>query len=350
MPRTSVLLLVLCSAAASAAAQQGKIYTVAGNEVAIYNLVGEVTVVGGAGSAVSVAVTPVGKDGGRLEVATGDLRGTATLRVLYPEDEIVYPRMQKGDNTEFTIRDDGTWGGDDSESHRHEGRRVRVRGSGQGLEAAADLRITIPPGRSTAIYLGVGRIDAANVGGELRLNSADADVTARAVHGTLHIDTGSGDIRTDSTEGNLSLDTGSGDVTVIGLASDDSKIDTGSGTVTASGVRSGSLHIDTGSGDIRLDDIAVPSLNLETGSGDVQAGLTAQVDRLSVESGSGDVTVRLAANTGASIDLDTASGDFELGMPVQLVRQSEGHMTGTIGDGRGRIHIETASGDISLKQ
>jgi lia operon protein LiaG len=328
--------------------QASKSYTLIGNEVAIYNLVGEVTVMAGTGNAVTVEVTSTGPDRDRLKVETGQIRGAQTLRVLYPSDQIVWRSMGRGSNTNFSIRDDGTWGGSGDWSHRDGHRKITIRGDGDGLEAAANLRITIPAGRKTGIYLGVGRMEASNVDGTLRLDTSSGDVTARGTRGELHIDTGSGSIQAEQVAGQVSLDTGSGDVTITGHSKGDLEIDTGSGSVTGSKLETRILKVDTGSGDIRLDGVTASNVELETGSGSVRADLTTAIETISIETGSGDVTLRLPDGTGATVDLDTGSGDFDVELPVQLLKKSEGSLTGRIGDGRGRIHIETGSGDIAL--
>lgn len=125
-------------------------------------------------------------------------------------------------------------------------------------------------------------------------------------------------------------------------------IDTGSGSVSGSGVTAPELRIDTGSGDIRLEGIRVPLLDLGAGSGSFQADLAGPLESVSVETGSGDVTLRLPDGTGATLDLDTGSGHFSIDVPIELLKRGEGSLRGRIGDGRGRIHIETGSGDIAL--
>lgn len=345
-PALGVLLLV---AASSVTAQESRRYTLTGDEVAVYNIAGEVTVSGGSGPAVVVEVTAIGADASRLTVESGELEGISALRVVYPADEIVYPALGRGSHTNFTIRADGTWG--DFGGHwrgRTNGRRITVRGDGSGLEAAANLRITVPAGKKVGVYLGVGRVDASNVAGDLRLDAASANVTARQIQGGLNIDTGSGDVRVETVDGTVSLDTGSGDVTVTGMARGSLHVDTGSGSVLGTRLSCSAINIDTGSGDIRLDRVTVPRLSLDTGSGAVQVELSGPLEDVSVSTGSGDVTVRLPENVGAMVDLDTASGDFSLDFPLVLARKDEGNIRGKLGDGRGRIHIDTGSGDISL--
>jgi hypothetical protein len=345
--------LLLSSAAlfvaASAHGQATKSYSLAGNEVGVYNLVGELSVKGGSGSAVVVEVMTVGPDAGRLSVETGELKGIATLRVQYPEDRIVYRTMGRGSNSQFTIRPDGTWGDFRGRwRDRAEGRRITIRGDGPGLEAAANLVITVPPGRKVGIHLGVGRLEASNIDGDLSLDAMSAEIIARETRGTLDIDTGSGDVSLESVAGQVSLDSGSGNITVTGLANGTLNIDTGSGAVLGSRLVAREVDIDTGSGDIRIDGVTSPRISLETGSGSVRADLAGPLEVVAVETGSGDVTVRLPQGVGATVDLETGSGDFTLDFPLELVRKSEGALRGRMGDGRGRIEIETGSGDISL--
>lgn len=349
MPASPAMGVLLLVAAGSAAAQQPKRYTLTGEQVAVYNIAGEVTVSEGSGTAVVVEVTPIGPDAGRLTVESGELRGIPVLRVLYPSDEIVYRGLGGDSHTDFTIRTDGTWG--DFGGHwrgRANDRRIRVRSSGSGLEAAANLRIMVPAGKKVGVYLGVGRVEASNVTGDLRLDAASADVTARQIQGNLNIDTGSGDVSVETVEGAVSLDTGSGDVTVTGMARGSLGVDTGSGSVLGSRLSCTAINVDTGSGDIRLDRVTAPRLSLETGSGTVHVELSGPLEEVSVSTGSGDVTVRLPEGVGAMVDLDTASGDFTLELPLELARKDEGNIRGKLGDGRGRLQIDTGSGDISL--
>lgn len=350
MPRLAVTGMVALSLAAlPLAAQQAKSYTLSGDHVAIYNLVGEVTVVAAGSGAVTVALTPVGADAGKLSVEQGELRGRQALRVLYPDDHIVYPALGRGNRSDFTVREDGTWGGGGDDWHDgSRGRKVTVRGSGDGLEAAANLRVGVPAGQRVSLYLGVGRMDVTNVDGDLRLDAASAGIAARGTKGRLNIDTGSGDVSVTDASGTVSLDTGSGDVTVTRMTNGDLDVDTGSGEVTATGVSATSVTIETGSGGIGMAETTASRISLETGSGDVRATVKGALEHLHVDTGSGDVTVHLPADIGAMVELDTGSGDFTVDFPLQMTRKSEGNLHGKVGDGHGRIEIETGSGNIAL--
>src|SRR5881296_370213 len=263
---------------------------------------------------------------------TGPVRGRETLRIIYPDDEIVYGELGHGSNTTLRVRDDGTFNDRDDRGGRwsDDGRRVRISASGGGLEAHADARIAIPPGKRVELYLAVGQAFASNVDGDLRVDVAAANVTVDHAKGSLLVDTGSGDVRLSDAEGEVSLDTGSGSVTVSAVSGPEVRLDTGSGDVTASSVRANDVKIDTGSGNVRLD-------------------LLADVRALDVDTGSGDVTINVPADLGAAVDIETGSGDIDLqNVTVRTTRLERDHLTGEIGDGKGRIRIETGSGGVRL--
>lgn len=319
-------------------------YTVGGNDVAIYNLAGEVQVVGASGGDVAVEIRRGGEDADELDVQVGEIDGRQTLRVIYPSDRIHYDPPSWGGNTELRVRDDGTWGGGGDR-----GTRVRV-GSGSGMDAHADLTISVPSGQRLDVYLAVGRIRAENVNGDLRLDTHSGDVSARSMAGSLLIDTGSGGAEVLGMDGDLEVDTGSGGVRVSDVTGDAVGIDTGSGGVDADGLRAGSIEIDTGSGSIQLGASDARDVRLDTGSGSVEAELIGDIDRLLVDTGSGSVTLRLPADVGATVDIETGSGGIEVELPIMVTRRARDELRGEIGDGQGSIRIDTGSGSVRILQ
>ena len=341
------------SASPAPAAQQPERRTLAGDHVAIYNLAGVMRLERGTGSDVVVELTRGGPDAGKLQIATGPLRGRETLRVIYPDDEIVYRELGRGSNTTLRVRDDGTFNDREDRGRggrwSDDGRRVRIAGSGGGLEAHADVRIAIPAGKRVEVYLAVGQAFASNVDGDLRVDVAAANVTADHMKGSLLVDTGSGDVRLSDAEGDVSLETGSGSVTVSGVTGPEVKLDTGSGNVTAERVATDVLVIDTGSGDVTASFVRAGDVKIDTGSGNVRLDLLADLQALDVDTGSGDVTINVPADLGAEVDIETGSGDIDLqNVTVRTTRLERDHLTGEIGDGKGRIRIETGSGGVRL--
>lgn len=354
MPRIPMLYCLLpLVLPARSHAQQPERYTLADDDVAVYNLAGTVRVEPGT-TDVTVQVTRAGADAARLEVAQGEIDGRPTLRVVYPADRIRYAAAGRGSSTLLRVREDGTFGARDDHDDdggrrgREEGRRVTISSEGQGLDASADLIVQVPRGRRVAVVLAVGAVTVSNVDGDLLVDARSAPVTATGTRGALSIEVGSGSVQVTKAEGELNLDTGSGAVEVSGFRGGPLSIDTGSGDVTGSQLESTEVSVETGSGDIRLTGVGAPSLSLETGSGTVTAELRQDITSLEVNTGSGDIAIRAPASLGAALEVETSSGDIDTDFPLQVTRRGRDHVVGTIGDGNGTIEIQTGSGEISL--
>jgi lia operon protein LiaG len=344
-----VLGAMLSLATGPAAGQAGQRYSVTGENVAIYNLAGTVQIEAGSGTSVVVEVSRGGADAAKLSVATGAIGDRQTLRVIYPDDDIVYSQPGWHSSTSLRVRDDGTFDGD--RGGFDSGRRVRIRGDGSGTEAYADRHVLIPAGKRVAVYLAVGKMAATNVDGDLRLDVNAADVSASGIKGPLVVDAGSGDVRVTDVTGDLQLDTGSGNVEAGRVKGDNVLIDTGSGDVTIDHVEGRVLKISTGSGNATATAVQADDVNLDTGSGNVTLALTAGGGSIYVDTGSGDVSLSVPQEYGADVLLDTGSGDIDLGgIAVTVHRIQRDHLEGRIGDGKGRLHIETGSGDVRLKK
>jgi len=354
--RPLVTLLVITAVLAGPdplAGQQVETFRLPGDAVAVYNLAGKVQVRDGTGSEVAVTVHRRGPDAGRLAVQTGrvdtnqDGFGTvASLRVIYPQETIVY--ADGTGSTEIRVRSDGTFFGGYEEG-RAEGRKVRIRDSGSGVSAHADLEIAVPDGRALYLALATGEVRVENVTGRLYVDVASADIVSSGGSGDFVFDTGSGDVEVDAHEGGLACDTGSGDVQINNVQGGELTFDTGSGNVTGGSLRASRLIADTGSGDVRLDGLRADRVTADTGSGDVELEFDSSPVDLLVDVGSGDVRIRVPNGYGATVEVDTGSGGIHTGLPIQVLEIGEDRLRGTIGDGSGQLRIDTGSGDVRIE-
>jgi len=322
-------------------------FSVTGSEVRIYDLAGQARLTAGNGTAVVVLVTRGGGDSGQLKVATGEIEGAQTLRVIFPSDRVIYPAMGHDFNTEVQVRDDGTF----HEGHDHwstSGHRVRISSHGSGLDAHADLEIQVPRNQQLKLHLAAGDVNVKNVDGELLLDTGAGDVTGSGTRGKLKVDTGSGDVTLSDAQGELDVDTGSGDVELSGMKGEKAKIDTGSGRIRASDVAVQGLDLDTGSGGVEASGVKTRLLRVDTGSGSVDIGLLAAAEKIGVDTGSGSVTLRVPSSLGADISFETGSGDFHTDLPVQIQQLRDGSYRGKLGDGSARVIVETGSGSLRL--
>jgi lia operon protein LiaG len=352
---TGVSILTLPLTITALPAQQAERYSIPGGDVAIYNLAGELRVEAGSG-AVTAELTRGGADAAKLKIAQGEIDEWQTLRIIYPADRIHYGQMSEGGSTQLRVREDGTFNdrndGDDDEDHgprrKERGKRITITNQSGGLDAHADVRVTVPEGKRVAIYLAVGKVSVTNVGGELSVNASSAPVTTSQTRGELNIEVGSGAVQVSDARGELNVDTGSGSVSVSSVRGETISVESGSGDVTASDIRSNELKVETGSGDIQVTKLLAPQVALNTGSGSVVADLQGELWNVNVETGSGDVSLKLPPTVGANVDIQSSSGDIETDFSVSVTRHARDHLTGTIGDGRGKIAIETGSGGIKL--
>jgi lia operon protein LiaG len=356
----SGLALAAAAVAAHSAAAQTERHNLAGSSVAIYDLVGHVKVEEGSGSDVVVELTRGGHDAKQLKVEVGELRGRNTLRVVYPDDDIIYPDLGRRSESDLRVNNDGTFGGDDRGDRGDRGNRrdrssgdhrVRVRGGGSGTEAWADLRILVPAGKEVAVYVGVGELGATHVTADLRLNASSARVTVNGTKGNLVAGTGSGAVEVRGASGDaVTIEAGSGGLSVTDVSGKRLSINTGSGGVTASGLTSDDLEIDVGSGSIRAEDVRAPRTKIDAGSGGVHIAFASPVKSLDVNAGSGGVTISLPGAVNAEVDIETGSGGIDTDFPVTVNRMERNRLRGQIGDGSGRIHIESGSGSVHLRK
>ena len=317
-----------------------------GREVAIYNLVGKLRVEGSTGDRVVVEVTRGGRDAGRLKLQTGDVRGRMALRVIYPEDRIVYSDTRWNGRTSFTVSEDGTWG--DNNRGNSDRRRIEVSSRGDGVDAHADLRVSVPKGRTLYLRQGVGETTIENVDGNLSVDVAASHVLVSHVRGSLHLDAGSGGVDITDVTGDVTLDAGSGGATIDGVRGGTLRMDIGSGSLRGRAIDVSELRADVGSGGVRLSGVKTPRLHLEAGSGGSDVELLSSPEDVSIESGSGGVTLRMPAATSASVDIETGSGGIDTEFEVKLSRIEKRALRGTIGTGKGHIKIESGSGNVRL--
>ncbi len=310
---------------ALSAQQASGTYRVAGDRVAVYNLAGSVSLVAGSGAELTVGVTGRGTDAAALRVETGAVRDHQTLRVIYPDGDLVYPELGPNSETRLRVSEDGTFGDDGGR-----GREVRIKGAGRGIRASADLELRVPKGQSVDVYLAVGKVSVRNVNGNISVDVAAASVDV------------------DGLNGDFTLDAGSGPVRLAHIKGEHVSLDTGSGMITANDVTATAISLDTGSGDVMLDGVTSRDLSLDTGSGDVTLRLDSDVDRLALDSGSGSVTIYAPADLGAQLSVDGGSGDIDIQLPLSNRVSDDDVLNGTLGDGLGRITIDSGSGDVRI--
>lgn len=341
--RVAALALAACAGAAAGRAEAQEVRSLGSRVASVYNLAGSVSVVRGDGRSVVVEVTRGGADADRLRIETGSVGGRASLRVVFPSDRVVY--REAGGRTSLRVARDGTFFG-----RSRGGRDVLVSNRGRGLEAHADVVVRVPRAGDVKIYLGAGAAAARGAEADLAFETGAGAVSVSDVTGDVLVDTGSGEVSVSRVEGHVSLDTGSGRVRVSDVTGRALEVATGSGAVQGEDVSAQRVLVDTGSGRIRLEALASPRIECDTGSGSVHLSLASDVDRVLVDTGSGSVTLVVPEDLGAELRLDTSSGRISVDAPGAVVDAAKrGSLRGTLGDGVGRIVVDTGAGNVRIR-
>src|SRR3712207_3199839 len=89
-------------------------------------------------------------------------------------------------------------------------------------------------------------------------------------------------------------------------------------------------------------------VSLDTGSGSTEVELLTDVEDVEVDAGSGSVSLRLPANAGAEVEIETGSGGIDTDFPIAVTRMDRNKPRGRLGDGLGRIKIESGAGRVRL--
>jgi lia operon protein LiaG len=78
--------------------------------------------------------------------------------------------------------------------------------------------------------------------------------------------------------------------------------------------------------------------------------MTVAPSEVVIDTGSGSATLTLPADLDATVELETSSGDISVDFPVEIGRWEQDEVRGTIGTGRGKIHVDTGSGNITIRK
>ena len=169
--------------------------------------------------------------------------------------------------------------------------------------------------------------------------------------GSIKINTISGSASINARTPSLDVDSVSGGIELSGHA-EQASLQTVSGEILAP-VLGGKARLQTISGRIQASGGPWQKFSLSTVSGNVQlAGGLAAGGSIDVDSMSGDVQLRLPADSSANLHASSFSGDLrsDFGTPTQPEHGPGSSLDVRLGDVRGKINIETFSGDLRVRK
>lgn len=239
-----------------------------------------------------------------------------------------------------------------------------------GMHVRVDLLLRVPKGLPVAASVTRDALTAVGLSEDLVLAATSGEVAVRGLQGSLElgvtsarvrVDDVAGDVNITSTSGDLDLrrtggaailNTITGDVRVEDLARD-LTVESAGGALTLLGVR-GRMDVISASGDVAIRDPG-GDIKVNCANGDLSVlGLgSARVagkesPRVFLASSSGDVEVLLLPGASFHLDLSTDLGTLQLRLPLAVEDVSRRHVAGRLADGKGRLQVVTATGDIRI--
>jgi hypothetical protein len=223
-----------------------------------------------------------------------------------------------------------------------------------------DLQIKVEPSGGSGWFNWGGDSKMAPTTLELhvpRAASLDVDVVSAPLvidgmaGGSIKVNTVSGKVRINARAPSLNVDSVSGGIELAGHA-EHADLQTVSGGILAPSLGS-NAKLQTISGRIQATGGPWQKLALSTVSGDVDitGGLIPQ-GVLDIDSMSGDVQLQLPANISGTLHASSFSGGLrsDFGTPTEPEHGPGSSLDVRIGDGRGKINIETFSGDLRIRK
>jgi DUF4097 and DUF4098 domain-containing protein YvlB len=178
--------------------------------------------------------------------------------------------------------------------------------------------------------------------GYIKCENIEGNVTAATTHDEIECRSITGDLRLNTTHGDITLEHINGGVEA-GTTHD---------SIRAEYV-SGPVELKTTHGEIVCRQLDTNRLQARTSHDDVNIGFVNSIEgqiEADVETSHGNIDFDLPVNFAGSIFMSTTHGRIKSDVPVVVKGEiSEDRISGTIGDGSGRIDLRTTHGSIIVE-
>lgn len=200
-----------------------------------------------------------------------------------------------------------------------------------------------------------GSITAENIEGATDLNTSYGSVTCRDVSGgDVKIKTSSGQIKfSKASFGNCDLHTSYGSITAGQLKGDSINLHSSSGSINITKASVQIADIYTSYGHITCREITAADITAKTSSGgiDIVCSDSAPSEMTAnVVTSYGSIDFTAPAEFSGQVELATGYGSIRTDLPITVTGQvSKKKLTGTIGQGNGKLYLKTSSGSVRLR-
>jgi len=233
--------------------------------------------------------------------------------------------------------------------------------------------IIVPKQTNVECSSSFGKIKLANIYGNAKGKTSSGSITAENIKGSAALDTSFGSINCNNISGgDIELKTSSGKIGITKAAFGNCSAHTSFGSVTSSELTGKSLTLKSNSGNINLTEASSETADIFTSFGRItcrritSAVLTARsnsgnIDIACSDSAPAEINANVVTSFGSidfvappgfsgQVELATSFGSVNTNLPITITGEvSKKKLTGKIGEGKGKLHLETKSGSIKIK-
>ncbi len=248
-----------------------------------------------------------------------------------------------------------------------------IEGNLNGKNGNGPVKVQDISGR-TSLRTSFGVIECRDATGpSIDLHNNNGPITAAAIRGPTTAETSFGVIVVeDFADGDLKLKSGNGRIEITNASFGVCDARSSFGVIAGRNLKGDSVTLNSGNGSVEIDNVQTKTLDLLSSFGNLRAtGVTAS--DISATSGNGGVHIACSPSAPADLDaqvrstfgsveftapagfagevsLSTGFGSVQTALPVTVSGElNRSRVSGKVGDGAGKIHIESGNGSVELK-
>ncbi len=232
----------------------------------------------------------------------------------------------------------------------------------------ASFTVTMPRGTCLDGHTSFGSIHVQDLTAAVKAHTSFSSVTAERVTGPLRLTTSHGSIRgtqivsdnvtAESSFGQIEMEFAAGTGAVPGPAQVQSAeagpaFTQAEADLSVRGLAGGSMDLRTSHGSIACTQVSAGRVHLKTSFGAIRleySPLAPSDVQLDAATSHGSITCRAPAQFAGTVDLDTSFGHIQTDRPILIQgKVDKDHLSGSIGQGSGRVRLKTDFGSVTLK-
>jgi DUF4097 and DUF4098 domain-containing protein YvlB len=237
----------------------------------------------------------------------------------------------------------------------------------RGHSMNIELTLVVPPGMAVETATASGDVEISHILSDVEVSSASGDVEIRDISGDVNASAASGRIRAADIGGAAALSSAAGDIEARNIGGDaEISVATGNAELTSIG---GRLELSTYTGDSMVDGVGAVkyegisgsakfldvrgAVEASAASGDLIFRVTPEgVNDYRLTASSGNVVLRFirTINDGYILKAATTSGEISARLPITVTKVDRNMIAGIVRDGRAKVFLETASGNITIEE